>query len=514
MVVGKLILGGLGLGTAAGYAKLVHVQSLLPKTSLAINTNSSKKGNKDKKIIVVGGGCLGVSTAYKLAKKGYSVSVIESRSAAADECSSCAAGGMQRSNPMVSREKWVSVIKCMFPRLSSIVLGGEPEKFNFFQISFLKTVTDPHFLRWISAFSYGSLFPNEDLKKKQGEMLKFTDFAIDEIKNTLESDYGVMGKKSGYSQRGAMALVFSDPSQVKPSAKNSHEPQKIITGDDIFKQEPSIKEMTHKPTAVRFDYKALAADSERFTKALAEKCVTDPTLDVTFVYDTKVQGIDVNSGHDGLPSISALNTNRGVIKVDSDTQVVAAAGSWTPQLLALCGLYAPVYPLKGYCIPMQVPKNVPEEKLPSRIVSDEVVYTSRLGDQIRVTSIGEFSGWNTKPDVNVDKRFREAALERMPQLTEQIQSHPTRCGLRPYVSDGIVLLGRVELFSNLLVNCGPGSNGWKICEGAGEVIARLVANEDIDKPLGFESEYLSPKGRVVSAPIFSKICLSRWQIDM
>lgn len=176
----------------------------------------------------------------------------------------------------------------------------------------------------------------------------------------------------------------------------------------------------------------------------------------------------------------------------------------------MIGLYAPIYPLKGYCIPFSAPKHLSSNEIPSRIVTNGIIYNTLLGDQVRTTSVGEFSGWSTEPDSDVDKRFRNAVTEFMPQLKNEIMSHPTRCGLRPYVSDGAVLLGRVEQVSNLLINCGPGSNGWKIALGAGEVVARSAANENIDDGFSFNSSYLSPKGRIKNAPIFSKVSLARW----
>jgi glycine/D-amino acid oxidase-like deaminating enzyme len=90
-----------------------------------------------------------------------------------------------------------------------------------------------------------------------------------------------------------------------------------------------------------------------------------------------------------------------------------------------------------------------------------------------------------------------------------------RCGHRPYVSDGVLLLGRVPFYANLLVSCGPGSNGWKLAMGSGEIVERLVSGkteDDISKALGFDAHTFSPAGRVKQAPFFSKLCLARWGV--
>lgn len=252
----------------------------------------------------------------------------------------------------------------------------------------------------------------------------------------------------------------------------------------------------------------------------------NPDLDVTFLYDTAVQAItcqEESANGNCKTRISELKTNRGVISVPEDVKVVVAAGSWTPHVLALMDLYVPVYPLKGYAMSVSATEaltsntcKLKPQDLPSRIVSDKYMFTSRLGDdEIRITSIGEFSGWSTQPTRHVDAEFRREAVRQFPQLEELIERAPTRCGLRPYVNDGIMLLGTVDTHENLFVSCGPGSNGWKLVMGSGEVIEQLVAGqtlEQIKQNLGFNVSAFSPAGRVLKAPFFAKLCRARWDV--
>ena len=125
-------------------------------------------------------------------------------------------------------------------------------------------------------------------------------------------------------------------------------------------------------------------------------------MDVTFFYNTRVKGVTTSPSDDNKYRVSELQTNHGVIGVPEDTQVLIAAGAWTPHITALMGLYAPVYPLKGYAMSVSADivlssTTLKPEDLPTRIVADKYMYTSRLGDEIRITSIGEFSGWSTQP---------------------------------------------------------------------------------------------------------------------
>jgi len=630
-------------------------------------SSSSSSSSQKQNVLVIGAGVVGVATAYKLAKAGHSVTVLEPNpepGGVGQECTSCAAGGMQVSNPVVDKDSWLEVLKCVVP-VSRFLYRNENRRrrhYNFFNISWTETLSDPFFLRWVVAFTRTSLFPYAYQNDKQMEMLKFTKYAVEDLVRTLEgqedrqqqqqknvveeeddvdssgwwwrgrqrrrrgsggdgqngkrrktatprNDKDGIGAKSGYNPRGSLALSYDDPidsDRPRPegtaqevdadgdgrgassstrkmtskaaaavvdiarrfstkagsgsagsddssatadsaassssgdgagknptASKMTYEPSwQLIGSDNVLEVEPSLRYQVDLPTSARYEYQAKAASAERFAKELAVRCATDPKLDVTFLYNTRVQAIDTTTTTTGgnnestttpLPAtrISRIRTNRGVIDVPAGTKVVCAVGAWMPQLLALMDLYAPVYPLRGYAMSVSAKealekKLVPDDTaLPSRIVCDKYMFTTRLGDEIRITSVGEFSGWTTAPTPSVDAEFRKEAVRQFPQLKELIEKATTQCGHRPFVNDGILLLGADANVRDLYVSCGPGSNGWKLAMGSGEVIARLISGQTTDqisKDLGFDVDVFSPAGRVLKAPIFAKLCRARWGV--
>ena len=137
-----------GLGGTAyyRYRQVQQREAQLPTNSLDNvfpNPTASKKKNtsgSQQRVLVIGGGVVGVTTAYKLALKGRSVAVLEPASHAAAECSACAAGGMQVSNPTVDRDSWMAVLKCLAPPFLF-----EQQPFRCFHISWFKTLSDPFF---------------------------------------------------------------------------------------------------------------------------------------------------------------------------------------------------------------------------------------------------------------------------------------------------------------------------------------------------------------------------------
>lgn len=539
------LLAGIGSAAAFRYRNVVAREQDLPKQLLQVfetlpsnNTNNKFEAEKKQRVLVVGAGVVGVSTAYKLAKQGHSVVILEPRPEPGEECSQCAAGGMQRANPIVDKDSWISVLKCIAPRTAQLVFGGNEEQdaFKFFRINWASTLSDPFFLRWVLTFTKTSLFPSQEQEEKQMEMLDFTKYAVDDMVNMLEDRKEGMGKKCGYNSRGSLAVsydatteaavVTQKPEIVKATAnpvssKRNYEPSRNIVGKDaVLELESSLCLQEKQPTGAKFEYAAKSASSGRFAKELARRCVSDPALDVSFLYNTRVQAINTTASPT-KPIVSDLHTNRGIIKIPADVKIVMAVGAWTPHVLALMDLYAPVYPLKGYAMSvsakeaLRISPNLKPRDLPSRIVCDKYMFTTRLGDEIRITSIGEFSEWNTQPTPDVDKTFRQEAIRQFPQLKALIPKSKTYCGHRPFVSDGILLLGAIDTHANLFVTCGPGSNGWKLAFGSGEVMERLVSGkttEQIKEELGFDAGVFSPTGRVMHSPIFAKLCRARWDV--
>ena len=437
----------------------------------------------------------------------------------ATQCSAVPAGGMQKSNPTVNRQSWISVIKSWNPFTSSL-------EDKFFHIKWFKTITDPHFLRWISLFSYKSLKNlNPQEKEQQEHQFKFTLFALDKMKEVI---YDLnLEEKCGINCNGAIRFHYPNtPTENTKNASFSVEPISRIfpngkNGDDLFEIEKSSPKWPKTIESAELETSSCAGNCEEFTKCLAE--VAKKKLGVQFLMNAEVRSIEMETlktpssllGNEKNKSLKTIYTTKGKIDIDENTEVVLATGSWTPSLLWKCGYFAPIYPMKGYSVSMNLPKvgssNRPlESDLPSRMLIDKKMYISRLGDQIRVTSIGEFCGWNTTPDPKINETFRYNGRIRVPAVQSLFDLTPTRCGLRPYSADGIILLGRIEKITNLSVNVGPGFNGWKISIGAADVLGNILSNKH-NESYSFEKEKLSPEGRIVYSPLWCLLSRIRWE---
>ena len=509
------------LGGAIGYRVWYvekRIKDSLPKNPLLVS------GEQKKKAIVIGAGVAGVSTAYMLGNRGYNVLVLEASNSPASECSACPAGSITETVSMFDRNSWIDVLRSWNPVSST--------EQNFFHIKWFSTLTDPHFWRWILIFSYYSIVQPKSQNINRAEMQEFTYFAIDRL-NAIIDEHSLQAK-CGLNKNG---LLYTSHGEVEKSSNEDHNEitsndHKITSNDDescqrlerdeICRIESCISNWKEKPKSADL-YKGsnwLTANSENFTHHLA--AISENVLGVKFNFDTKVEAFDVTykkeeNRQNKVGKIEKIYTNRGFFDIDDETEVIIAAGSWTPRILWNLSYFVPIYPMKGYSVAFDLPEeqsgahnnlSLDKTDLPTRMIIDKNLYVSRLGNQVRVTSIGEFAGWETKPDEKINKTFREQGQKHVPGLLSLFNSTPTRCGLRPQSADGVIILGRVEGVKNLSLNVGPGQTGWKLSVGAASVLAAILDN-DVEK-YSFDHCKFSPSDKVVRAPFWSMVSRLRW----
>jgi len=366
---------------------------------------------------------------------------------------------------------------------------------------------DPQFYRHMILFTKTTLV---DAKEKQAKranaMLEFTKWSIDVIEEKMRNTPG-MEEACSYSASGVLDLAFTKEHLGKLSTGvtiyNAEPAVKVSREQILDEMEPWLKHSVRAATLQggRLQPSAARGVAARFTEQLARECTDD--LGVKFHFNTPLESVTLEKGR-----IVALHTPGKTFEIDDRTEVVIAGGSWTPQLLAKLDLFCPMYPMKGYNL---IAPNLGPAAQPRRVIVDDFVYIAPMSDELRITSVGEFAGWSTVPRPDIVEKLRDHALKLFPaEARPAIESAKPVCGLRPFTSDGLLILGRVGEVENLSVNTGPGFNGWKTALGA----ARLLAEEIVERPeegerktLEFDPKVFSPKGRVKSAPIFVALTL-------
>lgn len=327
-------------------------------------------------------------------------------------------------------------------------------------------------------------------------MLKFTDWAIDELEEVMRENNNELAESCGYGKRGTIFLHYETEKPEK--MPNCVEQTEVIKYEEALKLEPTLQHLVQKPVWATYEVNSATGDSERFTKALAKKC---KAMGVQFLFNTTVQSLETRSQR-----IKSVRTNRGKIPVSQNTEVIVAAGTWTPKICATIDLFVPIFGLKGYSIAVDNVKSCEAPKL--TVVSDHF-YITRLGDQLRCSSMGEFSETANTIKPRVDRLFRNMGKLLYPNLSHLIDGNSTRTGLRPLSADGIPLLGRVGRFRNLSVNVGPGFSGWKNSVGAAKLLVQEIKHPEYST-YNFNPSTFFPDNRIVHSSVWSKLSLAWW----
>jgi D-amino-acid dehydrogenase len=204
-------------------------------------------------------------------------------------------------------------------------------------------------------------------------------------------------------------------------------------------------------------------DCRMFTEAMSKLAAA---AGVTFYYDTKIDGIEASGDQ-----VTGVATSRGMLTADA---YVGAMGSYTPLMVSRLGIRLPVYPIKGYSLTVPI---TDETVAPLSTVMDETykVATTRFDDRIRVGGTAEIAGW----DMTLRPHRRgplERSLRDLFPKAGDVSKASFWCGLRPMTPDGTPVMGQAK-FSNFYLNTGHGTLGWTMAAASGRVIADLVSGK-------------------------------------
>jgi D-amino-acid dehydrogenase len=191
--------------------------------------------------------------------------------------------------------------------------------------------------------------------------------------------------------------------------------------------------------------------------------------------------------------ISAVRTTRGDFRPD---QVVLASGSWSPGLARELGLRLPIQPAKGYSITVKRPETCPP--FPLNLKEARVAVTP-MGDKMRLAGTLELAGL----DLSINRRRVDAILKGarryVPGLDEPELIEIWR-GLRPCTPDGLPIIERSSAYDNLVLAAGHAMIGVSLGPITGKLVSQLVIGEPPAvnlKPLRLDRFHTTgPRGRI------------------
>lgn len=407
------------------------------------------------KVLVLGSGIVGVSTAYFLAKAGHEVVVIDRQPEPGMETSFANAGEVSPgySSPWAGPGMPVKAIKWMLHRHSPLVIRPRIDIYMF---------------RWLYRMLKNCNLQSYRINKSR--MLRVATYSRD-ILEELRRDTGI-----AYDERcRGLLQMFRDQKGLDDAAKDVEILKEfgidhaLLDRAGCVVQEPALKHVAEKVAGGLLLKGDETGDCFLFTSRLAEKA---RELGVVFKCDTRIKSLAVEGTR-----VRHVDTSAGEETADA---YVAALGSYTPHLVRRHGIRTQVYPVKGYSVTVPI---VDEDGAPVSTMMDEKskVAITRLGDRIRAAGTAELTGYNLNLSHGRCAMLFHIVQDLFPKggdLTEV----KFWTGLRPMIPDGGPLIGPTKI-ENLYLNTGHGTLGWTMGPGSGKLLADLLSGRETDIPL-------------------------------
>lgn len=400
------------------------------------------------KVVILGGGFLGVSTAYFLAKYGVEVKVIEQESEEAMQCSF--ANGAQLSYS--DSDPWASFGNIL-KGLKWIGKANAP--------LLLRPRLDFDMYIWICKFIMNAI-PSA-YEDNTRNLLKLGFYSRQVINNFLEDnkvkfDFSDSGILHIYKSRSELAKALK---RFELNTKYSRDLEfKLMNRNEVVEFEPSSEHLMRYRTGAIFAPKDQIGDIKLFTKELVKIC---KKLGVKFMFSTSIESLEKKSD-----SITKVITNRGDITGDN---FVVCTGAYSAKILSAIGIKIPIYPMKGYSITLKMKnaKNFPKTSLTDH--QKKIVFTP-IGDRLRVAGTAEFAGFDFSIPNSRVKPLHSAASKYFPRMCDYIKFDKWSC-LRPQTPKSTGIISKTDI-KNLFINSGHGSLGWTQGMGSAKAMADLV----------------------------------------
>ena len=408
------------------------------------------------RVIVLGAGLLGVTSAYFLQQLGHEVTVIDRQGAPGAETSFANGGQISVSHA----EPWAN------PSAPLKVLQwlGQEDAPLLFRIR-------ADMRQWLWGLSFLRNCTPARTRHNIEQIVRLGTYSRDTLQQ-LRADTGI-----DYAQRSQGILHFYTSQKEFDGAQGPAEQMRalgcerhVISADAAVALEPALAHIRPQLTGATYTAEDESGDANRFTRELARLC--------------EAAGVQFRMGH----TVTALREAGGRIdhvevtdaegrfqRLRADAYVLAM-GAFSPLLAAPLGLRLPIYPAKGYSVTMPVKDAAMAHQV--SLTDDEFkLVFSRLtgpdGDRLRIAGTAELNGYNR--DLNTVRC--EAIVRRVEQLfpgagdTTQAQFWT---GLRPATPSNVPLIGATKM-PNLFLNTGHGTLGWTHACGSGKSIARIVS---------------------------------------
>jgi D-amino-acid dehydrogenase len=408
------------------------------------------------KVIVLGSGLLGVSSAYYLSQLGHNVTVVDRQATPAAETSFANGGqiSVSHAEPWANPSAPLKVLKWLGQEDAPLLFRLRADMRQWlWGLQFLRECTPArtrHNIEQIVRLGTYSRSMLRELRASTG----------------LNYDQRTQGILHFYTSAKEFDAALAPAEQMRELGCD----RQVVSADEAVRLEPALASVRHMLAGATYTAEDESGDANRFARELVKLCEAQG---VTFLLSHTVTALRQAGGT--LDHIEATDSEGRFQRLRADAYVMAM-GSFSPLYADALGLRLPIYPAKGYSVTLPV-KDAAKAYQVSLTDDEYKLVFSRLtgpaGDRLRIAGTAELNGY----DRDLNRVRCEAIVRRVEQLfpgAGHLDQASFWTGLRPATPSNVPLIGRTR-YPNLYLNTGHGTLGWTHACGSGKSIARIVS---------------------------------------
>lgn len=420
------------------------------------------------RVLVLGSGLLGVSSAYYLSQLGHEVTVIDRQASPAAETSFANGGqiSVSHAEPWANPSAPLKVLKWL----------GKEDAPLLFRIR-------ADMRQWLWGLQFLRECTPARTRHNIEQIVRLGTYSRDMLQ-ALRRDTGL-----SYAQRTQGILHFYTTQKEFDGALKPAElmrslgcERQVISADEAVRLEPALQHIRPQLAGATYTAEDESGDANLFARELVKLC---QNAGVKFLMSHTVTALREAGG--AIDHVEATDSEGRFQRVRADAYVMAM-GSMSPIYAAPLGIYLPIYPAKGYSVTMPVVDAAKAYQV--SLTDDEYKlvfsrYTTPAGDRIRIAGTAELNGY----DRYLNRVRCEAIVKRVEQLFPGVGDADQAqfwTGLRPATPSNVPLIGKTKL-SNFYLNTGHGTLGWTHACGSGKSIARIISGLAPEVDFAFQS---------------------------
>ena len=400
------------------------------------------------RVVILGSGVIGVTSAYYLALAGHEVTVLDRQAGPALETSFGNAGQISPgyAAPWAAPGVPLKALKWMLQEHAPLSISPDGTLFQ---------------LQWMWQMLINCSTARYAVNKQR--MVHLAEYSRDCFKDLrAATNIQYEGRQQGTLQLFRNDEQYDSAQKDIAVLKQAGVPYELLSADELAAVEPALAAVKHKLKGGLRLPNDETGDCQLFTTTLAAMA---EKLGVQFRYGVSIDALTMEGG-----KITGVKSGNQTISADA---YVVALGSYTTNFLRGI-LDIPVYPVKGYSITVPI---VDAAKAPVSTILDETykIAITRFDDRIRVGGMAELVGFNTNLKAKRQETLEMVLNDLFPGAGD-LEHDSFWTGLRPMTPDGTPLVGATKV-PNLFLNTGHGTLGWTMSCGSGSVLADIISGK-------------------------------------